>query len=61
MNNEEAAKMFVDAIQTIGSKPENLKNLELYLSHHFDKWLERFANTPENMAVDFSEFARMEI
>ena len=59
--HEQTAKQFCDAIRTIASKPENLENLESYLSMHFSKWLEKFANTPEALAAEMREFARMEI
>ena len=56
-----AAEDFVNAIKTIANKPENLDNLELYLSYHFSEWLEKYANTPEDMAAEMREFAEMEI
>lgn len=56
-----AAADFINAIKTIANKPENLDNLELYLSYHFAEWLEKFANTPEDMAAEMREFAEMEI
>ena len=52
---------FCDAIRELANKPENLQNLESYLEWHFDKWLEKFASTPDCMAAEMSEFARMEI
>ena len=61
MKNEKAARIFVEAIRQIANKPENLNNLELYLSQHFDKWLEAWGNTPENMAAEMKCFASMEI
>ena len=36
---EQEAKQFCEAIKTIAEKPENLENLELYLSIHFATWL----------------------
>lgn len=59
--NEEAARDFCEAIRTIATKPENMENLESYLSSHFDKWLERFANTPADLAAELRAFANMEI
>ena len=59
--NEEAARDFCEAIRTITTKPENMANLEYYLGSHFDKWLERFANTPADLAAELKEFANMEI
>ena len=55
------AEQFCNAIRELASKPENLQNLESYLERHFDKWLEKYANTPDGMAAEMSEFAEMEI
>ena len=56
-----AAADFVGAIKLIAAKPDNLDNLESYLSHHFEKWLKTLANTPEGLAAEMKEFAEMEI
>lgn len=56
-----AAADFCAAIREIGSKPENLDNLESYLSAHFSEWLEKYASTPDGMACEMKEFARMVI
>lgn len=56
-----AAADFVNAIKTIANKPENLDNLENYLSMHFSEWLEKYANTPEDIAAEMRAFAEMEI
>jgi hypothetical protein len=61
MKYEKAAAQFCEAIQTLANKPENLENLELYLSRHFAAWLEKYANTPEGMAAEMREFANMKI
>lgn len=58
---ENEAKIFVDAIKTIANKPENLDNFELYLSLHFEKWLEKWGNTAENIAAELKHFAEMDI
>ena len=55
-----AAADFVNAIKTIANKPENLDNLESYLSYHFSEWLEKYANTPEDIAAEMREFAELE-
>lgn len=55
------AEQFCNAIRELASKPENLQNLESYLKYHFDKWLEKYASTPEDIAAEMSEFARMEV
>ena len=56
-----AAADFVGAIKLIATKPDNLDNLESYLSHHFPEWVSRWANSPEDLATEMKEFARMEI
>lgn len=55
------AEQFCNAIRKLANKPENLQNLESYLEYHFDKWLEKYANTPEGMAAEMSSFAQMDI
>ena len=55
------AAQFCNAIREIANKPENLQNLESYLEWHFDKWLEKYASTPDCMAAEISEFAQMEM
>ena len=55
------AAQFCNAIRELANKPENLQNLESYLERHFDKWLEKYANTPDGIAAEMSEFAEMEI
>ena len=61
MNKKECAKMFIDSIKTIAEKPENLDNLEFYLSYNFDRWLDKYDNTPENIAIEMKNFAEMKI
>ena len=55
------AEQFCNAIRELANKPENLQNLETYLEYHFEAWLEKYANTPDGIAAEMSEFARMEI
>lgn len=55
------AAQFCNAIRELANKPENLQNLESYLEYHFDKWLEKFASTPDDMAAEMSSFAQMEM
>ena len=55
------AAQFCNAIRELASKPENLQNLESYLEWNFDKWLEKYASTPDDMAAEMSNFAQMEI
>lgn len=58
---EQEAKQFCEAIKTIAEKPENLENLELYLSIHFATWLEKFANDPGSITAELKAFAEMQI
>lgn len=58
---ENTAKLFIDAIKTIASKPANLENLESYLTHHFPRWLALHADTPEKLTAEIKAFAEMEI
>ena len=55
------AAQFCNAIRELANKPENLQNLEGYLEWHFDKWMEKYASTPDDMATEMSNFAQMEI
>lgn len=55
------AAQFCDAICELANKPENLQNLESYLKYHFDKWMEKYASTPDDIAAEMSNFAQMEI
>ena len=58
---EKEASQFIEAIKTIASKPENLENLESYLSIHFSSWIRKFASTPEDLVFEIQEFANMTI
>lgn len=58
---EKVAEQFVNAIKTIAEKPENLDNLQWYLSHHFETWVKKYANTPEGLTAEMVEFANMKI
>ena len=60
-NMEKVAEQFINAIKTIAEKPENLNNLQWYLSCHFEAWMEKYANTPEGLTAEMVEFANMEI
>lgn len=55
------AAQFCDAIRELASKPENLQNLENYLEWSFDKWMEKYASTPDCIAAEMLNFAQMEI
>ena len=55
------AAQFCNAIRELANKPENLQNLESYLEYHFDKWMEKYASTPDDIAAEMSNFAQMDI
>lgn len=61
MDNEKLAKRFCEAIMLFAENPENLDNFECYLSHHFDVWLKKWANTPENITFEFQNFACLNV
>lgn len=59
-NNEADAKVLCEAIKRLAENDFALENLECYLSHHFDKWLDRFANTPEKLTWELDQFSRID-
>ena len=59
--HEQTAKQFCEALRTIAGKPENLDNLESYLSYNFAEWINKYANTPENITAELKSFADMDI
>lgn len=66
MNNniytdEENARIFCAAIKELANKPENLENLESYLSRHFSAWMKKYANDPDSITSELKHFARMEV
>lgn len=60
-NYEQEAAEFCKAIKRLAENPDSLENLESYLSGHFQSWLEKFANKPENIAAELAAFAEMEV
>ena len=60
-DEKQAAADFVEAIKLIATEPDNLDNLESYLSRHFSEWISKWANTPEDLAAEMKMFAEMEI
>lgn len=56
---EKEANVFCDAIRAMADKPETVDNLESYLSNHFDVWLKCFADTPDRLANELKEFAKI--
>lgn len=61
MDYSHIAEQFIDAIVTLADKPQNLDNLESYLSQHFGAWLAKYANTPADLVAELREFANMSI
>lgn len=59
--NEVYAKIFCDAIRTLAEKPENIDNMESYLTYCFTGWLNKYANSPEDFAMEMKSFAEIEI
>ena len=59
--NKKNADILIQAIKDLASKPENLENLNSYLSFHFSEWLETWASTPEGLAEELKMFATMEV
>lgn len=55
------ARVVAESIRTLASKPDNLDNLEIYLSLHFGEWLEKYARYPETIAAELQNFAEMDI
>ena len=60
VTDAQAAETFIQAIKTLSEKPENLQNLECYLSRCFTEWLEKYANTPEGIANELKNFSEIE-
>ena len=60
-NQKTIASEFINAIKTIAQKEDNLNNFQSYLEQHFDLWMRKFANTPQNLTTELKEFANMEI
>lgn len=61
MKYKKEAEIFVNAIRKLSINPEDMENLESYLSRHFKAWLEKYADTPEGIAGEMKAFAEMEI
>ena len=57
IENEKIAKAFCDSLRKMDA--EHIDKLERYLSCHFDKWLERYANTPEGLTYEMQTFSEM--
>ena len=51
------AAMMCQAIKDMAKSDFALDNFESYLSHHFDSWMKKFANTPDDLAAELKDFA----
>lgn len=58
---EKEAAEFCKAIKRLAENPDSLENLESYLSVHFQFWIEKFADKPENISAELAAFAEMEV
>ena len=47
------------AIKELANNETALSNFESYLARHFDKWLNKYANTPEGIAAELQSFAKI--
>ena len=57
---ENEAREFCEAIKQLANNPAALENLQFYLSKHFAIWLEKWANTPAEMAGELKAFSKIE-
>jgi len=55
------AHEFAEAIRLFAEKPDNIDNLESYLSRHFEAWMEKYAYDPETLTSEMKHFAALEI
>lgn len=53
---EKEAHEMVEAIKEIAKCEDSCDRLESYLACHFDKWLEKFASTPEGIVFELQSF-----
>lgn len=57
-NETNAAKMR-EALTNFAKNPENIENFCSYLERHFDKWLLKWASTPEGLTEEMLHFSKM--
>lgn len=55
------AHEFAEAVRLFAEKPDNIDNLESYLSRHFEAWMEKYAYDPETLTSEMKHFAALEI
>ena len=56
---EKEAADFCKVIKCLAEYPDSLESLKCYLSCHFQSWLERYADTPEDLVACLAGFAAM--
>lgn len=59
MEYEEQADKLCLAIKALSEDEDKLNNLKSYLSRHFDKWIEKYANSPDGLVNEMQTFADM--
>lgn len=57
MKFENEAKELCEALKVMVSNDYSIENFESYLSYHFDKWIEKYASTPEGMVHEIKHFS----
>ena len=58
-NYEDLAIQLGQAIDKLSKNQDNLNNFISYLTYNFPEWLKKFANTPEDLVSEFTNFANM--
>lgn len=54
------AETFCAALEKLAANPQALDNLRCYLEYHFAEWLEKYANTPADLAEELQNFAAID-
>lgn len=57
MKHEKIANEFIQNLKNLVENEKNLSNFKSYLSWHFDEWLKKYANTPEDITAETKGFA----
>jgi len=56
---ESIAHDFIKGIKTLASNENALDNFECYLSIHFQTWLDKWANTPQDITSEIQRFSEI--
>jgi hypothetical protein len=56
---DDLAHELCKAIKKLGEDENALGNFESYLSYCFEKWIKKYACTPEGLTAEFMTFANM--